>query len=91
MKRTLIRVTKDHIVRGRSRKLDIPISTSCPVALAVAEIAPGEIKVLTKWISFLWRNPSLTSYLPVRAVRFIKRFDMRKPVKPFNFYLMVPE
>ena len=73
----LIKVRLEHIERGT----DSPFE--CAVALALREaLGDGDVVVFEHVIqigSGERRRP------PVRAVRFIRRFDDGKPVKPFRF------
>lgn len=89
MKRVLIRVTQRHILNGAAARLKLEQrNRSCPIALAVAETIQGDVSVLYKFVNF--SSHLLASSLPVRAMRFIARFDRKKSVKPFNFYLEIP-
>lgn len=92
MSRTiLVKVTQEHIARGRARNCML-----CPVALAVAQTLDGfDVDVYGTDVRF--SSPSYTggprpsSRLTRSAQRFISRFDGDRPVKPFNFKLVLPD
>lgn len=72
-----IKVTQDHIDRGKAFNCGY-----CPVALAIREQA--------ETVAVSRREVRITAWhydLPRSAQRFIDRFDLRKPVKPFTFIL----
>jgi len=87
MNRTLIKVTQEHIDSGITNSC-----YKCPIALAVNELVkPSGIlvgaSVNTLSIRY-FKNDKLNTFLtPRSAQRFIKRFDRKLSVKPFNFYL----
>ena len=100
MKRVKIEVKKKHIKNGK-----IDSTTSCPLALAVKDRYPlvgkGKYPCGEKVLVFgdscyieYFANMSHTHdtiWLPTRAVRAISKFDNGKGMKPFNFFLQVPE
>lgn len=88
--RKLIKVEQRHINRGVREDAD-----SCPVARACNAAKLGyEFSAKGETLDF---KRGGDYYLPTTAPRsvqrFIKRFDKlgRKAVKPFNFYLELPE
>jgi hypothetical protein len=83
MKYLTVRVTKEHIQRGRRGEEE-----SCPLALAVREA--GYHGALVGELS--WRpHPDIhewnTLQLPEAASQFIRLFDNNLPVKPATFRL----
>lgn len=71
-----VRVLKKDIVRG------VPINCSlCPVALALRRKSHRLVKVM--WDTITVGTRSFRT--PARVRRFIDRFDVGKPVKPFSF------
>lgn len=92
MKRVLIRVTEKHIAENSH------LSNSCPVALAIIEKIGSEVSVVPYNVIFFgfprpYGEGSFTSVFSIRATRWIRQFDKKrkKSLKPFNFYLQVPE
>ena len=72
--RTLIKVQTKHIKNGHRGS-----ASCCPVALAVRETIGRLLYVCT--------NKTGPYENPRSVKRFIKRFDAKKSVKPFNFFL----
>lgn len=67
---------------------------NCPVALCIRRAGYSEVRVLPLTISLshpVGRLGVITRKLrtPIRVTRFIRRFDSGKPVKPFNFRLLI--
>lgn len=85
MARKLYSVTADNIKDGRRDKC-----RDCPVALALKPyledpvVWPGEIRIGPV-------SARISIKTPRSVDRFICRFDSGKPVKPFRFYLDIPE
>lgn len=88
-----IHVSQKHIAQGRRHD-----PWKCPVALAVREElnAPINLKVsvglwhILKYddiniVSGRWS--SATAYTPRSVARFIKKYDKKEKVQPFNFIL----
>ena len=77
-KATRVEVTAEDIAGGCRAD-----TSNCPVARALLR-ATGE-----HWnveLSYAWTaDPYGRTDLPGRAMRFIERFDNKKPVKPFRF------
>jgi hypothetical protein len=72
-----IEVTQDDIDQGCRWS-----ANHCPIARAVAQrFHSTQVGVNRTWI----RVGSITFKTPLRAVRFIKRFDGKNLVKPFKF------
>ena len=92
IKRTLIEVTERDIHEGNKT------AKKCPIAKAILRVT-GNLSGRV-WSSLYASFPGpLTNWkdvgyilipLPIRAQRFIKRFDSGKKVKPFNFYIHLP-
>jgi len=89
VKTTLVRVTADHIARGKRSDCE-----ACPIALALAEADPrhriwdvGEV-----WDgvfhAVLMTGEALP--LPPVAKAFVSDFDSKRPVRPFTFYVVMP-
>jgi hypothetical protein len=76
-KKIKINVTQEHIDSGR------PVPEMCPVALALRD-ATGE-----GWrMGYVFMSTSIRIIPAPRSVRrWVKRFDLRKPVRPFAFWL----
>ena len=84
----LIKVTQKHIDKGEPTK-----ARFCPITLAVAD-ATGGLHVATGNIITSWHDPvrgHRSGELPRSAKRFISKFDSKNKVKPFNFYLDIPD
>jgi hypothetical protein len=84
MKTIKIEVKRKHIKAGSRES-----GSSCPIALAVREQVVGSEPWIYPYSAQLVTDKSIqrTIDLPVRARRFIERFDSCKPVKPFSFQL----
>ncbi len=88
----LIRVTQEDIRKGKAGTYQ-----GCPVALAVSRVLPFYSCSITPFKAlFQINSPEVSSQwviaeLPKSAARFVERFDAGKPVKPFNFYLDIPD
>lgn len=64
---------------------------SCPVALAIKGIDESYHPWVVSTRIMIYLNGSRVSIDTPRSVnRFVRRFDSRKPVKPFNFFLEIP-
>lgn len=77
MKKKLISITKNHISKGSSLRAGF-----CPIALALKE------KFKTYNVSVYNTRTMInhkTILLPLKAVEFIRRFDLWLKVKPFSF------
>lgn len=91
-KRTLIEVTKLDIREGKKTASDCPIAkailrvTGNPIGRVWSNFYVPYLQPLASWkdVGRVWIP------LPIRAQRFIKRFDSGKKVKPFNFYIHLP-
>ncbi len=84
----LIRVTQEDIRKGNRES-----KTNCPVAIAISRVFPRMHPLLvgsTMGILGVFTGIKFID-LPRSAVRFIKKFDSCKAVKPFNFYLDIPD
>jgi hypothetical protein len=88
-----IDVLKTDIKKGKRRE-----PRSCPVARAVCRTLRSQLKNF-EGVS-VYGGPSgialnttddvsETIDAPIRASRFISKFDKGKPVKPFSFYLTI--
>jgi hypothetical protein len=77
-----IRITRQHIEKGKREE-----PKSCPIALALQKRFPQiSILVCSEFVMF----GDECSPLPKNARTFIDRFDSRKEVRPFYFWLNVP-
>jgi hypothetical protein len=85
MMRKLIEVTKDDIKRG------VPYGLcNCPVALATKRAFPGYcVDAMRPQIEVFRSGHLLCFPTPKRVCTFMERFDNKKSVKPFRFYLTV--
>lgn len=88
--RTKITVTQDDIQLGKPGHADC-----CPVALAVQRSVKQDTIVHARctWVTLrasLYGGSKVPD-LPRSAVRFIKNFDKRNTVKPFNFFLNISD
>lgn len=85
--RKLIHVKQEHIDAAG----DTYTTDTCPVARAIRdEIAETNIHVT---ITRIWIG-NMTVLHPTRVNAFVRKYDnrsKRKSVKPFNFYLEVPD
>ena len=84
MTRVLIKVTEEDIKKGIALRC-----MNCPIALAVNRSLVFSEKVSVG--SRFCHTDKESIPLSRSARRFIRRFDKQKPVKPFNFYLRLPE
>lgn len=88
MKTLRIKVTLGHIALGNPGK-----AFSCPIANAMKDM--GLSKTVSAGPAMLaWIRPDNgLAYvtLPPEAVRFMRAFDRRDPVSPFEFEIEVPE
>jgi hypothetical protein len=77
-----VSVEQSHIDRGERNSC-----CACPIALAMNEQHPRDsswrIGLATACIGWTGR----ASYLPPRAIKFVRSFDDKKEVKPFTFRL----
>ena len=81
----LIRVTEKHIAKGKPGSC-----TDCPIALGIAEALPDIPMVTVGTVGgHLIRVGDSATFFPLSAaaMRFIRAFDNKRPVKPFNFKL----
>lgn len=76
-----IQVTQENIINGQPCEY-----YSCPIALAVKKQIGLKAKVYLNTID-IGKNHSFA--LPKRAKTFTSKFDSRKPVEPFNFWLNI--
>lgn len=91
MNKLKVRVTKADIKYGK--RCD---RRECPIGYAIARRL---IKIQTRgWHSSIWKNAvtmyspyeyGFDSWLPKKAMLFIKAFDAGQEVKPFSFNLVV--
>lgn len=85
MTRMLIEVTQDDINSGRERNSDL-----CPVAKALGRYV--KLPSVGLWhIFYNTENKLKIANMPRSVMRFIKKFDNNKPVKPFKFYLRLQD
>ncbi len=81
---TKIHVTQKHIDKGIKNNC-----LKCPVALALYEYSKmlcDNITVIHQ-LSILYSNRIEYYHMPKSIIRFIRKFDTNKKVKPFNFVL----
>lgn len=76
--RIRVKVKQDHIDNGEMND-----AVACPIALSLGEMGFGDVEVQATEVKF----GEFSTKLPLRARRFIGRFDAGKPVKPFAFIL----
>lgn len=91
-KRVLVSVTQEDIEAARAMPRDSFRCETCPVACAIKRrlrLDDPYPKVSTFDATLDFRLTSID--LPESARRFIRAFDDDQPVKPFRFYLTVPE
>lgn len=81
----LITVTQEDILKGCPRSC-----FTCPLAWAVERNFPPFTFSAVSETFITPRDGSRDIKLPRSAQRFIRRFDRRLPVKPFRFYIEVP-
>lgn len=84
----LIRVTKEHIRKGRKH-----ICSACPIALALKGSGfPNAFVGSGYWaVSKKAAQNKEDSPLPTIAVNFIDKFDSGEEVKPFTFRIRKPK
>jgi len=83
MNKVIIKVQKKHIKLGKRGDF-----ARCPIALAIKDVViPETVVTLVGKVNFM--NSGRVFELPRSARRFIRRFDMNKPVKPFNCLLEI--
>lgn len=77
-----VRVTADHIKRGKRRS-----ESSCPIALALCEKLQVETQRGTSvgQMHLTVKGVRLLSKVPKKIVQFIEAFDKGSKVKPFTF------
>jgi hypothetical protein len=80
--KTLIRVTQEHIDRGKPGD-----GCSCPVSLAMRDATKYHCHVCRS--TFYIRDLEID--LPEQAKQFINAFDSLGHVSPFEFELDIPE
>lgn len=82
--RTLIKVEQKHIDNGV-----LGDGKLCPVALAVAETFPGYSAQVHSFSIDIQQGGELLAWVvsAKRCYQFVRRFDDRKQVQPFNFFL----
>lgn len=74
-----IKVTQRNIERGR------PCCTmACPIALGMTE-AGLRNPTVSRYTAMQCGRVETRARLPAEAVEFIRRFDLRLPVEPFEF------
>ena len=79
---SVIRVTADHIARGKRHDAFL-----CPIALAACEqtgCEPGDL-VVGDYIIAPSRAGDISGHLPASACSFERDFDDGLPVEPFEF------
>lgn len=82
MKKTVIvKVTQQHIDKGKRHRADL-----CPIALACKAMGLKEARVLTRYIWNADSGDTITA-LSLRAQRFVANFDRGRPVRPAVFRL----
>jgi hypothetical protein len=88
MNRVKIRVTQDDIDKGIQSNC-----VECPVARALNRAGIKGL-VASSFVSVVSVNDGPAGFfaeLPRSANRFIERFDNYREVKPFNFFLNMPD
>jgi ribosomal protein L31 len=85
MTRILIEVTQKDINSGCRRN-----TMRCPVAKALKRYVRVPL-VGSSHIFFNTENTRQIMDTPRSVMRFIKKFDANKPVKPFKFYLRLQD
>ena len=86
--RVRVNVKQEHIDKGAPRVGDM-----CPIALSLREKFPE----FNWWVYYTTIALSLpfksTDQIPMPkpAQEFISKFDVEEPVKPFGFYLNIPD
>jgi hypothetical protein len=90
MKRIKITVTATDIRKAKKLVLVKAAAYSCPIALAAQRTLKDEqARVFMDEIKLCIENGQRLR-LPLKAQRFISRFDDNKPVKPFSFTVLKP-
>lgn len=79
-----INVTEADIKDGKRKCAEL-----CPVARAL-EAATGRQWEVTERSAVCWGNWAKVK-LPLKVWNFVKEFDDGYPVRPFNFYVEVPD
>ena len=76
----IIKVTKKHIKEGKCGSY-----RNCPIALALK--SKGFTRVYVDGGDVRAHNSAgfIDANLPIRAMKFIVKFDSGRPVKPFSF------
>jgi hypothetical protein len=83
---TVVRVTADHIAAGEHRD-----ACWCPIALAIRELWPGrlpggvEVGGYQPGFARVHDGGWWRAELPAAAQVFMRDFDERSPVEPFEF------
>ena len=80
----LIKVKKEHIKKGKLGTI-----CSCPIALAIEDALFTNVQIYFQKgrACFPFTGTPFSFNLPSRVKRFVARFDKRRSVRPFNFYL----
>lgn len=88
MSKTLIEVKQQHIREGKCLS-----PSSCPIAKAIREKANMLHGVTQEGADFIKSFADNTDGIPLpeEAVNFIIAFDNSEIVKPFSFYLDIPD
>lgn len=89
MKKTLkVKVQEYHIENGKRES-----ATCCPIALAVTALLPAfhvaEVTLTTVDVRNRRAELKCMVPLPDHAIRWIERFDSKRPVEPFGFELEI--
>lgn len=77
-----IEVTKADIKKGKREEV-----TRCPIARAIRREMKATHLCVALEIDFRVKGKKFSAELPVKASKFIDKFDARMLVKPFSFYL----
>lgn len=95
MKSVEVKVTQEHIDRGKRRDC-----AKCPVTLAADELVKPDVHLTTGKTYIYWCDPWIDrtgdlevqeAVLPAAAIGFIVDFDMGTWVAPFTFTIELPE
>lgn len=81
-KSTRVTVTWDDIKNGKRRNM-----FSCPVARSINRVTDGTIIVGDNYVTI----EKTCHQLPLKAQKFIKKFDAGMKVKPFSFIIKIPD
>jgi hypothetical protein len=84
MAKILIKVTQNDIDNGTRNS-----ARTCPVSLALGRRIKGQSLVGVSGLYLPGSNGGIS--IPFKVADFVDRFDNKELVKPFNFYLDVPE